>query len=77
MTKTIKAKYHKGMIEPMEKLDIEEGKELVVIITDTKNDDNDPLDATFGGWNKLINAEDLKKNIYADRSISTRQKVEL
>ena len=77
MTKTIKAKYHGGIIEPMEKLDIEEGKELVVIITDTKNEDNDPLDTTFGGWNTLINAEDLKKNIYADRSISTRQKVEL
>jgi predicted DNA-binding antitoxin AbrB/MazE fold protein len=65
------------MIEPMEKLDIEEGKELVVIISDTLNEDKDPLDATFGGWEKLINAEELKKNIYANRSISTRQKVEL
>jgi predicted DNA-binding antitoxin AbrB/MazE fold protein len=67
------------MIEPLEKLDIEEGKELTVTISDTlvEEKSQDLLDATFGGWGKLIDAEGLKKNIYADRSISTRLKVKL
>ncbi len=35
MTKTIKARYRRGVIEPLEKLDIEEGKEFTVTISDT------------------------------------------
>lgn len=35
MTKTIRARYRRGMIEPLEKLDIEEGQELTVTISDT------------------------------------------
>ena len=79
MTKTIKARYRRGMIEPLEKLDIEEGKELTVTISDILVEDKgkDPLDITFGGWAKLIDAEELKKNIYADRAISNRPRVKL
>jgi predicted DNA-binding antitoxin AbrB/MazE fold protein len=79
MAKTIKARYRRGVIEPLEKLDIEEGKELTVTISDTLFEEkgNDPLDETFGGWAKLIDAEELKKNIYADRSISTRPRAKL
>jgi hypothetical protein len=64
---------------PLEKLDMEEGKELTVTISDTLFEEkrDDPLDVTFGGWAKLIDAEELKKNIYSDRSISTRPKVKL
>jgi predicted DNA-binding antitoxin AbrB/MazE fold protein len=35
MAKTIKARYRRGVIEPLEKLDIEEGKELTVTISDS------------------------------------------
>jgi predicted DNA-binding antitoxin AbrB/MazE fold protein len=79
VTKTIKARYRRGVLEPLEKLDIEEGKELTVTISDISNEEKgkDPLDTTFGGWAKLIDAEELKKNIYADRAISTRPKVKL
>jgi predicted DNA-binding antitoxin AbrB/MazE fold protein len=79
VTKTIKARYSRGVIEPLEKLDLEEGKELTVTISDTLFEEkgNDPLDATFGGWGTLIDAEELKKNVYADRSILTRSKVKL
>ena len=79
MLKTIKARYSKGKIEPMEKLDLEEGKELSVTITDLPEPTGvvDPLDATFGGWVGLIDAEKLKKDIYADRLVSTRPGVKL
>lgn len=33
------------------------------------------LSKTAGSWCKLIDAEKLKRNIYADRLISTRPKV--
>jgi predicted DNA-binding antitoxin AbrB/MazE fold protein len=79
MAKTIKARYSKGVIEPLEKLEIEEGKELTVTISEVpkKVEGEDALDLTFGGWVGLINAEELKKNIYADRLISTRSEVKL
>jgi predicted DNA-binding antitoxin AbrB/MazE fold protein len=74
LTKTIKARYRRGIIEPLEKLDIKEGQELIVIISDNLEEINnkDALDVTFGGWTDLVDAEELKKNIYADRQISTR-----
>jgi len=37
MTKTVKAKYSKGVIEPLEPLWIEEGRELVVTIEEERN----------------------------------------
>ncbi len=74
MTITFKARFSKGVIKPLEKLEIEEGKELTITITEIpgKAEIEDPLDVTFGGWAGLIDAEELKKNIYADRLVSTR-----
>lgn len=74
MAKTIKARYSKGLIEPLEKLEIEEVKEFTVTISEIPEgvEGRDPLGLTFGGWVGLIDAEELKKNIYADRLISTR-----
>ncbi len=79
MIKAIKAKYSEGMIKPLEKLEIKEGTELTVIISETPREvkDEDVLDVTFGGWVELIDGEELKKNIYADRLISTRSEVKL
>lgn len=79
MPKTIRARYSKGKIEPLEKLDIAEGEELVVTISEnlTGVKGKDSLDSTFGGWTELIDAEELKKNIYADRAVSSRPKVAL
>lgn len=79
MAKTIKARYSKGVIEPLEKLEIEEGKELTVTISEVPGEveGGDPLDLTFGGWVGLIDAEELKRNIYANRLVSTRSEVKL
>ena len=79
MQRTIKARYSKGKIEPLEKLVMEEGEELIVTISNKSPDakGKDPLDSSFGGWTELIDAEELKKNIYADRTVSNRPKVKL
>ncbi len=53
---------------------IEEGAEMTVTISEVseKGKNGDPLDITFGSWAGLIDAEKLKKDMYADRLASTR-----
>ena len=79
MVKTIKSRFSRGMIEPLEEVDIEEGKEIRVTITEASIPvgAEDPLEVSFGGWKDLIDCEELKRNIYADRLISTRPEVKL
>ncbi len=78
MRKTIKAKFSKGVIEPLERIEVEEGRELTVVILELpKKEKGDPLDTTFGGWADSINCEELKRNIYTDRLIANRPKVRL
>jgi predicted DNA-binding antitoxin AbrB/MazE fold protein len=69
LQRTIKARFSKGKIEPLEKLDMAEGEELIVTISNKSSlaKNKDPLDSTFGGWIGLIDGEELKKNIYGRR----------
>ncbi|MDQ1317734.1 MAG: hypothetical protein QG588_1387, partial [Candidatus Poribacteria bacterium] len=71
MLKTIKARYRNGLIEPLEKININEGMEITITISEPPIRE-DGLDRSFGGWKGLIDAEEFLKNIYADRLISTR-----
>ena len=68
---TIKARFSRGFIEPLEKLEFEEGKEITLIISDIpvfkKKSLAEVLRATSGGWKGLIDAEQLKKDIYFER----------
>jgi len=77
--KTILAKFSKGVIRPLEQLDVAEGKVITITILDlpVSFDKKDGLDASSGGWQGLVDAETLKRNIYADRLISTRPSVTL
>ena len=82
MSKTIKARFHKGLIEPLEKIEIPEGKEITVTVAEIfsmpgKKSFIEALKATAGGWKDLIDGEELKRNIYNDRLISTRPEVKL
>jgi predicted DNA-binding antitoxin AbrB/MazE fold protein len=79
MSKTIRARFSKGIIEPLEKVDIDEGKEITVTIIEipAPSKKEDALEASAGGWKGLIDAEELIKNIYDDRLISTRPGVKL
>jgi predicted DNA-binding antitoxin AbrB/MazE fold protein len=74
MSRTIRAKFSNGVIEPLEKLDLDEGKEIKVTITDVPEPSGkkDGFERSAGGWKGLVDAEKLKKDIYSDRLISTR-----
>ncbi|GAB62594.1 MAG: DUF104 domain-containing protein [Candidatus Jettenia sp.] len=73
MGKTIKARFSKGVIEPMEKLDIAEGKEITRTIIEIPSlRKKDAFEKSAGRWKKTIDAEKLIKDIYEDRLTSTR-----
>ena len=78
MGKTIKAKFAKGVIKPLEDIKLPEGKIITITILESPEKfEGDPLDTTFGGWADLIDGEELKRNIYADRLINNRPEVKL
>ena len=79
MAKEIRARFSKGMLEPLEAVDLKEGEEVRVIIAERPKGRGmiEALRASAGGWKGLVDAEELKRNIYADRLISTRPEPKL
>ena len=78
MPKTIKARYSKGKIEPLEKVDIVEGKELLITLVEVPSESKeDGLKKSAGGWKGTIDADKLIEDIYESRLISSREKPEL
>lgn len=70
---TIRARVHRGVLEPLEKIDLPEGKEVTITILDMPTErDVEASRRAAGGWRGLVDAEALIRNIYADRLISTR-----
>jgi predicted DNA-binding antitoxin AbrB/MazE fold protein len=73
MAGTIRARFSHGVLEPLERLDVPEGEVLTItIIRLPAGQAGGGLERSAGGWKGLIDAEELKRNIYADRMISTR-----
>ncbi len=78
MGKTVRARSSKGVIKPLEKVDIEEGKEITITITETPSEHKlDAFRKSAGSWRGTIDAEKLIENIYADRLLSTREEPRL
>ncbi len=84
MAGTIRARVRRGMLELLEKINLPEGTEVSVTILEKperpdteKRGMLEALRATAGGWKGLIDAEELKRNIYADRLIATRPEAKL
>ena len=74
MAREIRAKFSKGVIEPLEKVDLEEGEELTIIISERAKGKEmaEALRASAGAWKGTHDPEELKRNIYADRLINDR-----
>jgi len=71
MEKKIKARFKGGIIEPLEKLELEEGEEINITISPLprRKDVLKALKSTAGAWKGTHDPEELKKNIYFDRLI--------
>ncbi len=77
MLKTIKARYRNGVIEPLEKMDIEDGAEITITVSKPITTGAEGIKKCFGGWKGLIDADQFLKDIYESRKISTRPEVKL
>jgi predicted DNA-binding antitoxin AbrB/MazE fold protein len=78
MSRTIRARFSRGIIEPLEKIDIGEGKEITVTIMEVpfKEGDHD-FEKSAGSWKGTIDAEKLIEEIYAERLFQTRKEPKL
>src|SRR5437762_10583583 len=78
MGETIRARVRGGILEPLEKVDLPEGKEVLVTIIGVPAQGNrDAFRRAFGSWKGTIDAEKLIRDIYEDRLISTRPEPKL
>lgn len=77
MTRTIKARYHAGKLEPMEPLELEEGKEVTITVTAVEPSPTagDPITASAGAWKNLLDCEQFEKDVYESRLLQTRPEV--
>ena len=62
----VKANYSKGVFIPQERLDLEEGKEVVVSVEEIASEDGalESLKEAAGGWIGMHDLEQLKRMIY-------------
>ena len=77
MNRTIRARFKGGVLEPLEKIDLPEGGEVTVTIAVPTKHNIEAFRRAAGSWRGKVDAEELIRNIYADRLISTRPKPEL
>jgi len=78
MGKTIRARFSKGVIEPLEKINIPEGEEITVTIMGVPlKHRKGSFKKSAGAWKGTLDAEKLIENIYADRLLTTREEPRL
>ena len=69
----IRARVKGGVLEPLEKLQLPEGKEVTLTIQEFPHEpDLEAFRKVAGRWRGTIDAEKLIRDIYEDRLISTR-----
>jgi len=70
--RTIKARFSRGVLKPLEPVELSEGEEVTVTIAAPYKRHADWLGRTAGGWAGFVDAEKLKRDIYESRSLITR-----
>jgi len=70
---TIRVRVRRGVLEPVEKLDLAEGTEVTITILDVPSkEDAESFRHSFGGWKDTIDAEELIRKIRESREVATR-----
>ena len=76
MVRTIRARFSKGVFEPLEPESttvLHEGEEVLLTVSTPATDDlEDAIAGTAGAWKGLVDGETLKRHIYANRLVTTR-----
>lgn len=74
----VHARYSNGTLELLDKVELTEGEDITVDIFrggKTLAEQIAIIRETAGAWKGLLDAEELKRDIYADRLIKTREDV--
>ena len=71
---TVRAKYENGVLTPLEPLELEEGTEVMLSIEDDRSPESGlrALQAAAGAWKGTHDPDELLRNIYSDRLVSSR-----
>ena len=79
MVRQIKGKYSGGIVMPLEEIDLDEGEEVVIAVSDEPSLERrrSALRASAGAWKGLNNPDELIRNIYASRLIQSRPEPKL
>lgn len=73
MGATIKARFSGGTLKPLEALELKDGDEVTITIVSSRaKPEPDWLDRTAGGWADLVDADELKQEIFKSRLVATR-----
>lgn len=73
MTTTIRARMKGGIIEPLDRVDLPEGQDMVItILTPPSTTDREAFRRSAGRWHSTFEPQTLIDAIYADRLVSTR-----
>ena len=72
--RSIRARYSKGVLEPLEELDLEEGAEVSVSIKETPSRERklEALRRSAGSWKGNSDPDELIKMIYESRITGSR-----
>lgn len=71
MVRTIRARFSKGVFEPLEPevtTALHEGEEVLLTVSTPASGEADSIAGTAGAWKGLVDGETLKRHIYADVS---------
>ena len=70
----VRAKFSKGALIPMDKLDLEEGAEVMVTVKrpPTPEEARQALSASAGAWKGKHDPDELIRNIYESRLTGSR-----
>jgi predicted DNA-binding antitoxin AbrB/MazE fold protein len=73
VSRAIRARVRGGALEPVERVDLQEGAEVTVtIIRVSPKRTGDPFERAAGGRKGLIDADEFMRNVYHDRLLCTR-----
>ena len=81
MIANVRARYSNGVLTPLEPLDLEEGKEVTLSIDAVSRlsakERRGTMRSAAGQWKGTHDPEELLRNIYSDRLVSSRPEPKL
>ena len=73
MIRNVRARFSEGVLKPLERLDLEDGEEVTLHIQDFPSPDRTVRALrAVGAWKGTHDPEELLRNIYSDRLVSSR-----